>query len=64
MQRTDDETFAKLLEAEPGAIAFTDVDDHTVITAEPEAVRAFVSKHAAGDRLFTSEITLTRQTQN
>lgn len=64
MHRTDDETFEKLLAADPNAIAFTAVDDRVVLTASTEALQAFVAKHAEDGQLFTSEITLTRRTSD
>jgi hypothetical protein len=58
MHITDDEGIQKLLEAEPGAIQCTAVDDRLVLTASTKELQAFVTKYANDDRVFDSEITL------
>jgi len=61
LRLTDDEDFKKLLEAEPNAVRFTEVDDRPVLTASTEELHAFVVKYADDERLFSNERTLMRK---
>ncbi len=63
LRLTNDEEFKKLVEAEPGAVDFTLVEDRPILTASTKELQAFVLKHAADDRLFSGEIALTRRTK-
>jgi hypothetical protein len=63
LRLTNDDEFEKLVEAEPGVVQFTTVEDRPLLTASTQELQAFVLKHAADDRLFPGEITLTRQTK-
>jgi len=58
---TDDETFKKLIEAEPKAVKHDEIDDHAVLTASTAELQAFVTKYADDERLFTNEVALTRK---
>jgi hypothetical protein len=60
---TDDESFKKLAEAEPKAVAFTTADDQIVLTASTKELQAFLVKYAADDRLFSNEQTLSRKSK-
>ncbi len=61
MRLTDDEGFKKLLDAEPKAVKHDLIDDRPVLTASTEELQAFVAKFAEDQRLFPSEVTLTRK---
>jgi hypothetical protein len=39
------------------------IDDRPVLTASPEELQAFVVKYADDERLFPSEVTLTRKSK-
>jgi len=58
---TDDEGFQKLLEAEPKAVRYDTIDDRPVLTASTEELQTFMAKYADDQRLFPSELTLTRK---
>lgn len=60
---TDDEKFAKLLEAEPAAVRHEMLDDRPILTASTKELQAFVLKHASDERLFADEMTLTRKSK-
>jgi hypothetical protein len=60
---TDDEEFKKLIEAEPKAVKHDVIDDHPVLTASTAELQAFVAKYADDERLFPSDLTLTRKTK-
>jgi hypothetical protein len=60
---TDDEKFAKLLEAEPTAVRHETVNDRPILTASTKELQAFVLQHAGDERLFANEITLDRKAQ-
>ena len=60
---TDDESFEKLIQAEPKAVAHTTADDRLVLTASTEELQKFVTKYAADDRLFSNEQTLVRKSK-
>ncbi len=61
LRLTDDEKFAKLLEAEPAAVKHDTMYDRPLLTASTEELQAFVLKHAGDGRLFMDEMTLTRK---
>jgi hypothetical protein len=61
---TDDEAFAKLMEAEPNAISYISGETTPILTASTESLQTFVLRHADDEQLFASEITLTRKAQN
>jgi hypothetical protein len=63
LRLTNDDEFKKLVEAEPGAVEFTTVEDRPILTASTKELQAFVLKHAANDQLFSGEITLTRKSK-
>jgi hypothetical protein len=58
---TDDDGFKKLVQADLKAVKYDVIDDRPVLTASPEELQAFVAKYAADDRLFPSEVTLSRK---
>jgi hypothetical protein len=60
---TDDEKFAKLLEAEPVAVKHEMLGDRPVLTASTKELQAFVLKHAGDEKLFANEMTLTRKSK-
>jgi hypothetical protein len=60
---TDDEGFKKLAEAEPKAVAFMTADDRPVLTASTKDLQTFVTKYADDDRLFPTDLTLTRKSK-
>jgi hypothetical protein len=60
---TDDEGFKKLLEAEPKAIQYDTIDDRPVLTASTAELQAFMAKYADDERLFPSDLTLTRKSK-
>jgi hypothetical protein len=60
---TDDEGFKKLIEAEPKAVKHEAIDDHLVLTASTEELQAFLTKYANDERLFPSDVTLTRKSK-
>jgi hypothetical protein len=47
--------------AEPNAVRHEMVEDRPVLTASTSELRAFVTKYAGDERLFPSEVTLTRK---
>ncbi len=63
LRLTDDEGFKKLLEAEPKVVKYDVIDDRPVLTASTEELQAFVAKYADDERLFPSEVTLTRKSK-
>jgi hypothetical protein len=58
---TDDEGFKKLLEAEPKAVKYDTIDDRPVLTASTAELQVFMTKYADDERLFPSDLTLTRK---
>jgi len=58
---TDDEKFAKLLEAEPAAVKYETLDDRPLLTAPTKELQTFVSKYAGDERLFSNELVLSRK---
>ncbi len=60
---TDDEAFKKLLTAQPKAVRFDRIDDRPVLTAATADLQAFFAKYADDERLFPSDLTLTRKTK-
>lgn len=58
---TDDDKFEELVQAEPNAVRHEVVEDRPILTAPTEALQAFVAKYAGDERLFPSDITLTRK---
>ncbi len=63
LRPTDDERFAKLLEAEPAAVKHETVDNRPILTASTKELQTFVLKHVGDDRLFAAEMTLTRKSK-
>lgn len=61
MRFTNDDEFKKLIEAEPQAVKFTEVNDRFVLTASTKELQAFVTKYADDSRLFSSELALARK---
>jgi hypothetical protein len=60
---TDDDGFKKLLEAEPKAVKYDTIDDRPMLTASTEELQAFLAKYADDERLFPSDLTLTRKSK-
>jgi hypothetical protein len=60
---TDDEGFKKLIQADLKAVKYDVIDDRPVLTVSPEELQAFVAKYADDERLFPSEVTLTRKSK-
>ena len=60
---TDDEGFKKLLDAEPKAVKYDVIDDRPVVTASTAELQAFAARYADDERLFPSEVTLTRKSR-
>jgi hypothetical protein len=60
---TDDDGFKKLLQADPKAVKYDMIDDRPILTASTEELQAFVAKYADDERLFPSEVTLTRKSK-
>ncbi len=60
---TDDEGFKKLIQADPKVVKYEVIDDRPVLTASTEELQAFVAKYADDERLFPSEVTLTRKSK-
>ncbi len=60
---TDDEGFKKLIQADPKVVKYDVIDDRPVLTASTEELQAFVAKYAEDERLFPSEVTLTRKSK-
>jgi len=58
---TDDEQFKELVEAEPTAVRYEEVNERLVLTASTKELQAFVAKHAGDKRLFPNELTLMRK---
>jgi len=58
---TDDDQFEELVQAEPNAVRHEIVDDRPILTAPTEALQAFVTKYAGDERLFPTDIALTRK---
>jgi hypothetical protein len=50
-----------LLKENPGAVDHTYVGDRLVLTASAKELQAFVLKYADDDRVFTSQVTLSRK---
>jgi hypothetical protein len=50
-----------LLKENPGAVGHTYVGDRLVLTASVKELQAFVLKYADDDRVFTSQVTLSRK---
>jgi hypothetical protein len=63
LRLTDDEKFAKLLEAEPGAVKHETLDDRPILTASTKELQAFVLQHVGDERLFADEVILTRKSK-
>ncbi len=64
LRLTDDERFAKLLEAEPTAVKHERaLEDRRVLTASTKELQTFVLKHAGDDRFFADAMTLTRKSE-
>jgi hypothetical protein len=64
LRLTDNERFAKLLEAEPTAVKHEKaMDDRRVLTASTKELQTFVLKHAGDDRLFADATILTRKSE-
>jgi len=60
---TDDEEFKKLLKAQPKAVRFDMIDDRPVLTASTADLQVFLAKYADDERLFPSDLTLTRKSK-
>jgi hypothetical protein len=60
---TDDDGFKKLLEAEPKAVKCDMIDERPVLTASTAELQAFMTKYADDERLFPSDLTLTRKSK-
>jgi hypothetical protein len=60
---TDDEEFQKLLKAQPKAVRFDMLDERPVLTAPTADLQAFFAKYADDERLFPSDLTLTRRSK-
>jgi len=58
---TDDEGFKKLVQTDPKVVKHDMIDDRPVLTAATAELQAFVAKYADDERLFPSEVTLTRK---
>lgn len=63
MRFTNDDEFKKLIEAEPQAVKFTEVDNRFVLTASTKELQAFVTKYADDSRLFSGDLSLTRKSK-
>lgn len=61
MRMTDDDGFKDLIKAAPNAVKHEIVDDRLILTASPEELQAFVTKYAGDERLFASDLTLSRK---
>jgi len=60
---TDDGEFKKLLKAQPKAVRFDMIDDRPVLTAPTADLQTFFAKYADDERLFPSDLSLTRKAQ-
>jgi hypothetical protein len=60
---TDDDGFKKLLEAEPKAVKYDMIDERPVLTASTAELQTFIAKYADDERLFPSDLTLTRKSK-
>lgn len=60
---TDDDGFKKLIEAEPKAVKYDMIDERPVLTASTAELQTFVAKYADDERLFPSDLTLTRKSK-
>jgi len=60
---TDDDGFKKLLEAEPKAVKYDMIDERPVLTASTAELQTFLAKYADDERLFPSDLTLTRKSK-
>jgi len=60
---TNDDEFKKLIEAEPQAVKFTEVDDRFVLTASTKELQAFVTKYADDSRLFSGDLAFTHKSK-
>ncbi len=63
LRMTDDDRLKELIQTEPNAVPHEVVDDRLILTAFPKDLQAFVTKYAGDERLFPSDITLTRKTK-
>jgi len=63
LRLTDDDRFKKLLEAEPKAVKYDMIDERPVLTASTAELQAFLAKYADDERLFPSDLTLTRKSK-
>ena len=62
LRLTVEDRFKELLEANPDAVEFTQVDDRSILTASTKELQAFVAKYAGDERLFPGELNLVRKT--
>lgn len=62
LRLTVEDRFKELLEANPNAVAFTRIDDRSILTASTKELQAFIAKYAGDERLFPGELELTRKT--
>ncbi len=60
---TDDEEFKKLLKAQSKAVRYDMIDDRPVLTASTADLQMFFAKYADDERLFPSDLTLTRKSK-
>ena len=61
LRLTVEDRFQELLEANPGAVAFTRLDDRSILTASTKELQSFVAKYAGDERLFPGELELVRK---
>jgi hypothetical protein len=59
---TDDETFKKIVKAEPNTVGYQFVDGTPVLTSPTKQLQSFVLKYTDKAQLFTNTKTLTRKT--
>jgi len=59
---TEDDTFKKLLKADPNAVKYELVDDKPVLTASTQQLQSFVIKFADSNQFFSDEQILMRKT--
>jgi hypothetical protein len=60
---TDDDSFDKLIDAEPKAVECTSTEERPILTASTKELQAFVTKYADDKRLFPTELNFTREKQ-
>ncbi len=60
---TDDERFKDLIEAEPTAVRYEEVNERIVLTASTAQLQAFVARHAGDERLFPNDLILIQKTK-